>query len=44
MITNLVLGLPTMILCLFLQAILLVILVRRYSRQESLLRLSLIHI
>ena len=38
MITNLVLGLPTMILCLFLQAILLVILVRRYSRQESLLR------
>jgi hypothetical protein len=38
MILNLVLGLPTMILCLFLQAILLVIVVRRYSRQESLLR------
>ena len=38
MVTNLVLGLPTMILCLFLQAILLVIVVRRYSRQESLLR------
>jgi hypothetical protein len=38
MLTNLALGLPTMILCLFLQAFLLVVVVRRYTRQEFLLR------
>ena len=37
-LVNLLLGLPTMIICLFLQAFLLVIVVRRYARQEFLLR------
>lgn len=38
MLTNLLLGLPTMIICLFLQVFLLVIVVRRYARQEPLIR------
>lgn len=38
MLTNLLLGLPTMVVCLFLQSLLLVAVIRYYKRHEYLIR------